>query len=140
MYFFISQISPLWEGRGPSIEQIWIPLPKDALCQVWLKLALWFWRRRLLKVVNVLLFLHNYPSFTKVKAFYLNNLESPLRWKCGKFVMPTTRTTTMVNRQILISIQLIWDKKWAIGTENEEMKGQIVVALYAKMISCWGQK
>ena len=24
------------------------PLPKDALCQVWLKLTHWFWRRRLI--------------------------------------------------------------------------------------------
>ena len=27
--------------------------PKDALCQLWLKLALWFWRRRVLKFDNV---------------------------------------------------------------------------------------
>ena len=29
------------------------PSPKDALCQVWLKLAQWFWRRRFLNFVNV---------------------------------------------------------------------------------------
>ena len=27
-----------------------LSLPKDAMCQVWLKLAEWFWRRRFLKV------------------------------------------------------------------------------------------
>ena len=24
------------------------PLPRDALCQVWLKLTQWFWRKRLI--------------------------------------------------------------------------------------------
>ena len=32
------------------------PSLKDVLCQVWLKLALWFWRRRFLKFVNFLLY------------------------------------------------------------------------------------
>ena len=38
-------ISP-WKKRGSSFEQTWILLPKDALWQVLLKLALGFWRRR----------------------------------------------------------------------------------------------
>ena len=29
------------------------PSPKDALCQVWLKLTQWFWGRRFLNFVNV---------------------------------------------------------------------------------------
>ena len=32
--------------------------PKDALCQVWLKLASWFWRWKLF--INVFLLFHNY--------------------------------------------------------------------------------
>ena len=34
-------------GRGPSFEQTWIPSPshKDALCQVWMKLAQRLWRK-----------------------------------------------------------------------------------------------
>ena len=31
------------------------PLPKDALCQDWLKLAKWFWRRGFLNFVDVFL-------------------------------------------------------------------------------------
>ena len=27
--------------------------PKDDLCQVWLKLAQWFWRRRIFKIIKV---------------------------------------------------------------------------------------
>ena len=40
-YFFF--FSPLEKGEGPSFES---PLPKDAVCQVKLKLAEWFWKRR----------------------------------------------------------------------------------------------
>ena len=36
---------------------------KDILCQVWLKLAQWLWRRRFLKIVNVFsLFCYYFPS------------------------------------------------------------------------------
>ena len=31
------------------------PLPKDALCQVWLKLAQWFWRRRIFLILSMYL-------------------------------------------------------------------------------------
>jgi hypothetical protein len=37
--------SHLGEGLSPSFVQFRIPSPKDDLCQVWLKLAQWFWRR-----------------------------------------------------------------------------------------------
>jgi hypothetical protein len=38
-------LSPLGDGQPPSFEQFRIPSPNDDLCQVWLKLAQWFWRR-----------------------------------------------------------------------------------------------
>ena len=53
------------------------PLPKDALCQVWLKLAQWFWRRRFLNLVNVFSLFRNYLPFEKGLALNLNKLESP---------------------------------------------------------------
>ena len=37
---------PLEEGGALHLNKFESPLPKDALCQVWLKLAQWFWRRR----------------------------------------------------------------------------------------------
>ena len=36
----------IWTNYEPSS-------PRDALCQIWLKLAQWFWRRRFLNFVNV---------------------------------------------------------------------------------------
>ena len=52
--------------------------PKDALCLVWSKMAQWFWRRRFLIVLNVLLLFHNYLPFEKGVALHLNKLESSL--------------------------------------------------------------
>ena len=37
---------PLEKGRALHLSQLESPSPKDALCQVWLYLAQWFWRRR----------------------------------------------------------------------------------------------
>ena len=39
-------LSPFGRGRYPLFEQTWIPIiSKSALCQIWLKLAQWFWRK-----------------------------------------------------------------------------------------------
>jgi hypothetical protein len=46
VYFYSFAIISLGEGQFPSFEQFRIPFPKDDLCQVWLKLAQWFWRSR----------------------------------------------------------------------------------------------
>ena len=53
------------------------PSPQDALCQVWLKLAQGFWRRRFFNSVNVFSQFHNYLLLEKDGALYLNKLESP---------------------------------------------------------------
>ena len=37
---------PLEKGRGLHLNKLEPPSPKDVLCQVWLKLAQWFWKRR----------------------------------------------------------------------------------------------
>jgi hypothetical protein len=43
--FIVLLLYPLGEGESPSFEKLESPPPKDDLCQVWLKLAQWFWRR-----------------------------------------------------------------------------------------------
>ena len=53
---------PLEKGVGLHLNKFVSPTPKDALCQVWLKLAQWFWGRRFLSVGN--LFLHLLLSYT----------------------------------------------------------------------------
>ena len=37
---------PLEKDGALHLNKLESPSPKDALCQVWLKFAQWFWRRR----------------------------------------------------------------------------------------------
>ena len=47
MFFrYLVIIFPLEKGGALHLNKRESPSPKDALCQVWLKLAKWFWRRR----------------------------------------------------------------------------------------------
>ena len=76
----------LEKGGALHLHKLESPLPKDTLCQVWLKLALRFWRRR-----------WKCEKFTPT-------------------TMQTMTTTTTDNRQILIrkahlSLQLRWANK-----------------------------
>ena len=48
--FTILLLSPLGKVHDPSFEQT---SPKDALCQVWLKLATWFWRGLYFKISSI---------------------------------------------------------------------------------------
>ena len=44
---------PLEKGRALHLNKLESPSPKDALCQVWMKLAQWFSRRSFFNFVNV---------------------------------------------------------------------------------------
>ena len=48
-----------------------------ASCQVWFKLAQWFWRSRFLNFVNLYLLFRNYLPLENGMALHLNKLESP---------------------------------------------------------------
>ena len=51
------------------------PTSKDVLCQVWLKLAQWFWRRRFFNFVNVFSVFRDYLPLEKDWTLHLNKLE-----------------------------------------------------------------
>ena len=44
---------PLEKGRALNLNKLENTLPKDALCQVWLKLTQWFWRTSFFYFVDV---------------------------------------------------------------------------------------
>ena len=67
---------PLERGGALHLNKLESPSPKDALRQVWLKLAQWFWRRRFLNFVNIFSLFFNYLPLKK-GALHLNKLESP---------------------------------------------------------------
>ena len=66
----------LEKGRALHLNKIESPSPKDDLCQVWLKLAKWFWRKRFLNLVNVFSNFRNYLPLEKGGALQLDKIES----------------------------------------------------------------
>jgi hypothetical protein len=68
----------LEKGNPLHLNQREFPLPKDEFCQVWLKLAQWFWRRRFLN--DPIPFLHfcDYLPFEEELALYLKKIEFSL--------------------------------------------------------------
>ena len=77
--FAIWKLSPFEKGCGPSFEQTLIPFTQESfeLCQIWLKLAQWFWRRYL-NFINVFSLFHKYLPLEKGVTLHLNKLESKL--------------------------------------------------------------
>ena len=68
---------PLGKAGVLHLKKLKSPSTQDALCQVWFKLAQWFWRRRFLNFVNEFLLFHNYLPLERDRALHLNILESP---------------------------------------------------------------
>ena len=68
---------PLEKGGGLNLNKLESPSPEDALCQVWLKLAQWFWRRKFFNFVNVFSQFIYYLPLEKDRALHLNKIESP---------------------------------------------------------------
>ena len=73
--FAISYLSTLGKGRNPSFEQTKVlcqfPSTKDALWQVWLKLAKWFLRRRFMNLVNAFSLFRKYLLLEKGNALWI---------------------------------------------------------------------
>ena len=49
-----------WKWMVPYLNELMSTSSKGALCQVWLKLAPWFWRGRFLNIINVFSLFRNY--------------------------------------------------------------------------------
>ena len=69
---------PLKTGVALHLNELESPLPKNALCQVWLKLVQRFWRRRFSKFVNVFSLFRNYLPLENGVVLHLNKLVSPV--------------------------------------------------------------
>jgi hypothetical protein len=53
----------LEKGYPLHLNKLESPSPKNDLCQVWLKLAQWFWRRRFLNDLTPFLHFNDYLPF-----------------------------------------------------------------------------
>ena len=91
---------PLKKDVAHHLNKLDSPSSKDALCQVWLKIAQWFWRR-FLNFVNVFLLFHNYMYLPLEKdvALHLNKLDSPSPQ--GSFVSSLVEIGTVVLKKKL---------------------------------------
>ena len=58
------KLSSSFEKKTTTKKQKHFRHTKNALCQLWLKLALWFWRKRFLNFVGVFLLFRNYLPLT----------------------------------------------------------------------------
>ena len=78
VFWLFPNFLPFEKDVAIHLNELESPSPKNALCQVWLKLDQWFWIRRFFKVFNVFLLFQNYLPFEKgMVDLYLNELESP---------------------------------------------------------------
>ena len=133
---------PLEKGVALHLNKLEYPSPKDALCQVWLKLALWFLRRRFFNFVNVFSLFRNYLPLGKGMVLHLNKLESsPLkdalcqvwlksaqqflrrRWKCETFT--DRQTARQTDRQMT-------DKKWSEKLPEFQLRWAKIIQAYPK--------
>ena len=64
---------PFEKGVAHHLNKIESPSPKIALCQIWLKLAQWFWRRRFLNIIYFAII----SPLEKGLALHLKKLQSP---------------------------------------------------------------
>mgnify|MGYP003691677181 CR=1 FL=1 len=81
------------------------PLYKDTLCQVWLKLAKWFLRRRFFKDINVFSLCGYCLPLKKGMALNLNKFEFPLSIKQEYFVSCLVEIGPAVLEKIFKSCQ-----------------------------------
>ena len=76
LYFVI--MSPCKKDVAIHLNKLESHSPKNALCHVLLKLALWFWRIRFFKMfVNIFSLFCNYLPLKNDVTLHLNKLESP---------------------------------------------------------------
>jgi hypothetical protein len=86
VFLFFRYYHPLERSYPLSLKTIESSPSKDDLCQVWLKLAQWFWRRRFINDTTPFLHFCDYLPFEEDLALYLNKLEFPLpKDNCTKF-------------------------------------------------------
>jgi hypothetical protein len=74
--FTLSLLSLLGEGIYPSFKTLESSTSKDDLCQVWLELVQWFWRR-FLNDLTPFLHICDYLPSEEDLSLYFHKLEFP---------------------------------------------------------------
>ena len=114
------------------LKKVESPSPKDALCQVWLKLAQWFWRRNFFNFFNVFSLFCNYLPlkkagpfiWTKLNPLYPGILSAKFGSNCPsgsgedenvKSLQTDRRTDRQTDdvRQVIRKAHLSFQRRWA---------------------------
>ena len=75
--FAISLLSPRWKGRGPSYEQIWIPLTQGCVVPSLVEIGPVVLEKKIFKFCQYISLFRYYLPFEKGWALCMNKLESP---------------------------------------------------------------
>jgi hypothetical protein len=70
VFLLVYNYLPLEKGYPLHFYKLESPPPKDDLCQVWLNLAQWFWKRRFIKDPNPFLHFCDYLPFEEDLALF----------------------------------------------------------------------
>ena len=65
VFLLFGNYLPFKKGVGLQLNKLESPSPRDTLCQVWLKMAQWFWRRSFLYFINAFSLYRNYLPLEK---------------------------------------------------------------------------
>ena len=107
---------PLEKGVALHLKKPESPLPKDALCQIWLKVAQWFWKRKWKteKFMTTSAF-----GSGELKAMIISNYER--NWMvliCKNFISFYPRFSFMKLRQWIFAFLIkIFDETWICFTQ-----------------------
>ena len=71
-----------WKRAGSFLNKLVFPSSKVALCQVWLKLVQWFWRKWFINFINLFSQFRVYLFLEKDGTLHLNKHEYPLITQC----------------------------------------------------------
>ena len=104
------------------LKKLEFPSPKDALCQDWLKLTQWLWRRKFFNFVDIFSLFHNYLPFERGGALYLNKMEShshkKLSAQFGWNWPSSSRTNLNPLHQSMLCVKFGWNWPSSSGQED----------------------
>ena len=134
MFFFaVSLLIPFWRGRTLLLNKHEFSLPKDAFCQEYLKLDLWFWRRRFYSISSMFrcfVIISPWKKCESLNPLYPRELCAKINWNCaggfgeeGEFVKTLyTEGRTDDGKQAIrkshMIFQLRWAKNWTFITSE----------------------
>ena len=114
-----------------NLNELESPSPTDIMCQVWLKLAQWFWRR-FFQFRQCIFAICSYIPLEMGMAFNLNELESPLpRVKFWHF----EPSFVEIGQEVLEKNMKMWKVYSQTDRRTDEVRQAIIYAHVSFMLT-----